>query len=552
MRTSFFALNVAERGLYAAQRSLDIVNHNINNVNTPGYSRQMAVQRAAQAMPVYDGTGMIGTGSEVTSISRIRDEYLDFKYWSESTASGEWEVKATQLEDIEKTFNEPSDSGFNKVLDEYFASLQELSKDPSSTAARKLVVGRGVSMAKYFNNVAVHMEKLQTDLNYTVKLKVDEVNSLGVQLKHLNEQIYSSELDGNVANDLRDQRSVIVDKLSKLANIQAEEVTVGKLPNGREDKHYVVTISGKALVDHFELTQLKVVQRENKLNVNEDVEHLYDVAWEDGNTINIRGGELKGYLDIRDGNDGQDQGNGASPLYKGVPFYIKKINDFVRKFALAVNEGIIESTDSSGTKVFTKINSGHADGYGMKKPGSTTNTTGIRFFTMVGWSSANNKYTELESNEFIGGATTVNALGNLYQKMTAKNFSMSADLTHQEMGEYNVAVSGVAGEKEDNSNLMKIMDMRHNIHLFAEGTPEDYMKSVVSSLGIDSQQAIRIFETQEVITKQIENRRSSISGVSLDEEMANLVKFQHAYNASAKMISTIGQIYDILINRLGT
>ena len=87
--------------------------------------------------------------------------------------------------------------------------------------------------------------------------------------------------------------------------------------------------------------------------------------------------------------------------------------------------------------------------------------------------------------------------------------------------------------------------------MFMEGAPEDFMKSLVATLGIDSQQSVRISDNQQVIVKQIENRRLSDSGVSIDEEMANLIKFQHAYNASAKMITTMAEVYDTLINRLG-
>lgn len=551
MRSSFFGLNVAVSGLYSAQRGLDVVNHNINNVTTPDFSRQLSVQHASRAMSVYDGTGMIGTGSYSAAVERVHDEYLDFKYWSENVSFGEWEVKTTQLEDIEKTLGEPSDSGFNKVMNDYFASMQELSKDPSSTAARKLVIGTGTTLTKYFNSVALHLEKMQADLNYNVKLKVDEVNSLGTRIQQLNKQIYTAELDGNAANDLRDQRVGLVNKLSKLVNIQAGEVVTGKLPTGQDEKHFVITLSGKAFVDHFQMTRLDARQRDYKLNVNEDIGQLYEVRWEDGNEINIKGGELKGYLDIRDGNEGEDQGNGASPNYKGVPFYMKKLNEFVRKFALAMNEGITEGTDSTGAKVFTKTWPGHADGYGMQKPGESTSPTGIRFFTTVGWSPSQNDNTEMTSGEFIGAATTVNQLGNQYQTLKAKNFSVSADLIHQESGEYNIAASGIAGQPEDGSNLMQMIDMRHDVHLFTEGTPEDYMKALISTLGIDAQQSTQIAETQENLTKQIENRRTSVSGVSLDEEMANMIKYQHAYSAAAKMVSTLAEIYDTLVNRVG-
>lgn len=551
MRSSFFGLNVAITGLYAAQRNLDTVGHNLSNINTEGYSRQENIQRASRAMLTYNGSGMVGTGTEVISTVRIRDAYLDYKYWSENISLGEWEVKSTQLTELERLFNEPSQNkaGFNAIMDSFFNAISDLSKNPSDLSARRVVINRGVSMAKYFNSIATHLEKLQSDLNESVKLKVDEINALASQIAQLNQKIHTFEVGGDVANDLRDQRGVLVDKLSKIINIDVNEVVVGKLPNGENNTHFVITVSGKALVDHVNGYKLEVVQRDKKINVEEDIDRLYDVRWEDGNKLEITGGELKGYLDMRDGNEGLDQGNGQSPRFKGIPFYIRRLNEFVRKFALAFNEGIVQT--AGGTDSWIKEHAGHADGYGMQKPGTTVNPTGIRFFTMTGWSNIDNKTTELTSDEFIDNAETVDDIVKRYKMITAKNFSVSGDLLNQQYGEYNLAASLDSGLGEDNSNLLNFLDMRENSHLFSEGTPEDYMTSLIATLGIDSQQAAQFFSSQENLTSYIDNRRVSVSGVSINEEMANLVKFQQAYNASAKMITTMAEIYDKLINGIG-
>lgn len=167
-------------------------------------------------------------------------------------------------------------------------------------------------VAKYFNSIAEHFEYLQNDVNNIIYAKVEEINSLGDQIAKLNKQIYNYEITGNVANDLRDQRDYLVDKLSQLINIQAYEVVCGKLPDGRDDIRFCVTVSGKALVDHTQVSYISAKQREEKLNF-EDIEYLYDIRWADGNTLTIKSGELKGYLDIRDGND---ELNG-SPNYRG-------------------------------------------------------------------------------------------------------------------------------------------------------------------------------------------------------------------------------------------
>ncbi|OPZ86103.1 MAG: Flagellar hook-associated protein 1 [Firmicutes bacterium ADurb.Bin419] len=431
---------------------------------------------------------------------------------------------------MEVTFNEPSDSGFNTILDEFFSSLQELAKDPASEAIRTLVSERGVTVAKYFNSLATHFEKLQIDVNDRIETKVSEINSIGAQIQQLNRQIYSAELDGNTANDLRDQRTLLVDKLSKIINVDASEVVVGKLLNGKEDKRFVITISGKSFIDHFSLSKLAVTQRSSKLNPDEDVTNLYDVGWEDGNKLVIRGGELKGYIDVRDGNEGEN----GSPVYAGIPTYIKKLNQFVQTFARAFNEGYIDY-DNDGV---LEDGTGHADGYGK---GGTT--TGVRFFTMLG---EENK--AVSSTDFIDGETTIAGIADMYSKITAKNFSVSKDI----LDDFNkIATSDTIGEVGNIVNINKLIELRTNTQMFAEGAPEDFMKSVITSLGIDSQQAIRISANQAAIVKQIENRKLSDSGVSIDEEMANLIKHQQAYGAAAQMVNAMAEIYDILINRVG-
>lgn len=540
MGEAFFGLNVAVRGLFSAQRNLNTVNHNLNNINTPGYSRQQAIQVASRPMALADGTGMMGTGSDVIGVRRIRDEYLDFKYWSENLSLGEWSAKKEALSDIEVTFNEPSDSGFTAIMSDFYDSLQELAKDPSSAAVRALVKRRGETLAKFFNSTATHFEELQKDINYRIQTKVEEINSYATQIQQLNRQIYITELDGNTANDMRDQRTLLVDKLSRLINIEANEIVAGHLPDGREDKHFVITISGKTLVDHFSISKLALIQRDSSRKVNfEDVENLYDVRWEDGNQLKIKSGELRGYLDVRDGNEGSGDGpNGIqSPNYKGIPYYQKKLNEFVRTFARAFNEGYIDTDSIKGFSAGDMFGTGHAHGYGYGPAAAD----GIRFFTMIDGGLP------LSSADFLNGATGAEDIYNLYNGVTAKNFAISSDIIDDSNL---IATSSAYGEAGNIEVLNQLLGYRRNDDMFAEGAPEDFMKSLVATLGIDTEQAGNYENNQRVVVDQVFNRRLSESGVSMDEEMANLVKFQHAYNAAAKMIQTMSEIYDTLVNKL--
>ena len=542
--TTFLGFDIATRGLYAAQRGLTNVNHNIDNINTPGYSRQALTQQASRPMLMTDGTGMLGTGTDVTGVIRVRDEYLDTKYRSESQYLGEWGVKDTLLEEMQSMYNEPSDSGFNKVLNDFYDNLQQLSVDPSSLSTRAAVKEKAIMVAKYFNSVAAHFEYLQNDVNNIIYAKVQEINSLSDQIAKLNQQIYNYEVTGNVANDLRDQRGYLVDKLSGLINIQAYEVVAGKLPNGRDDTRFVVTISGKAIVDHTMVSHITTAQRETKLNY-EDIENLYDVGWADGNKLTIRSGELKGYMEIRDGND---ELNG-SPDYRGIPFYQRKMNEFVRVFARTFNEGVI---DIDGDGALDKVN-GHVDGYKLNSVAGDP-AAGIRFFTMK-----DENENLVDSATFMQGAGLViddplttdknEYLDAMYSHITAKNFSISKEIDEDPTN--NIATSGSPEQLGNIENLRSILGLRHNKYMFMEGGPEDYIETIISTMGVDAQQAATNLGSQNIMTKQIDNRRQSISGVSIDEEMGNLVRYQHAYGAAAKMIQTYAEILDILVNRLG-
>lgn len=554
--TTFLGMEIALRGLYSSQRGMANVSHNVDNVNTPGYSRQVLNQKAARPMLVAGKAGMLGLGSDVVSVERVRDTYLDEKYWSEAQYFGEWSVKNTILTDMQTIYNEPSDSGFTKIISDFYTVMQQLSTDPSNPGIRNAVKEKGVMVAKYFNSVAAHFDHLQEDLNNMVYAKVSEINTLADQIQNLNLQIYNYEVMGNIANDLRDQRTYLVDKLSQIVNCSAYEVETGlKLPNGQPEKRFVVTISGKALVDHQHLVHLKCVNRDEKLNA-EDLNNLYEVVWEDGNTINIKSGELKGYLDMRDGNDGMPalNGEGTSPNCKGIPYYQRKMNEFVQVFARTFNEGII---DSDGDGNLDKI-SGHVDGYTLSSSEGDP-ASGIRFFTML-----DQEGKPMSSSDFISMIYQQAADSGItddpatayderlvfgYRNLTARNFSISFDIDSDPVE--NISASSEAGQTGNNENLYSLLEMRHNTYMFMEGSGEDFIKTLISTMGVDGQQYSVYLGIQEGIMNQIENRRQSISGVSLNEEMANLVKYRQIYGAAAHMIQTYSEVLDILINQLG-
>lgn len=468
--------STAVSGLLASQRALYVINHNIVNAKTNGYSRQEALQ-GATSPDILPGIGFLGSGTEIYDIVRVRNSYTDFKYWLENSPYGEWKVKKDTLNELEKLFGEPSNSSFRKYMDDFFSSMEELSKNPSDYAFREPVRQTALSLAKHINETAERLSNLKEEIGFTVGTKVKEINKIGEQIANLNRQIYSLELDGKKANDLRDKRELLIDNLSKIVNVRVDESKEGK---------FRVSISGISLVDHVNVNKIEF-KPENPEKVN-DPKELY---WSNGNKLEVKSGELSGYMDLL-------KGDGSNGGYRGVPFYIEKLDEFAKGFA-------------------DKINEVHSKGYGLN------GETGKAFF-------------EPKDGKDI----------------TASNITLSKDILDDLA---NIACAEVEDGVEDNKNLLKLIKLREDKTFFSgdfsQGTPDDFIKSILSNLAVDSSQAARMDSTEKLIINNILRKRQSESGVSLDEEMGNIVKYQHIYNASARMVTTIDMILDVTINRLG-
>lgn len=489
MRTTFGSFNIATSGLFASQRALDTTSHNISNANTIGYSRQITLQRAT--VPTYSPSGMVGTGVETYDIIRMRSAYLDVKYWGQNKTCKEWSIKEEQLETLEGVFNEPSNTGIRVVMDEFFAALEELSKQPGDSTCRVAVAEKANMLTTTINRNGRELINSIRDVNFSVENKVDEINSLSEQIANLNKNIFSLELGGNKANDLRDQRNVLLDQLSSIVN-----VTVSEMPGPNGNNYLDVKIGGITLINHISYNKLTT---EDCVDTPPDTYYadlealgggkISKVVWEgvSGQEVNIESGELKGLLDIRDG-------NGEDFNYRGIPYYLDKLNEFASSFTAVFNAQHNQGVDYNGNQ-------------------------GQNFFYEDG---------------------TVNCI----------NFKVDPAITADPN---RIAASTSGNGESNNDNVDLLIELRETKINFGTltGTPDDFIKSILSSLAVDSNQAKRMASNTQALVAQTENRRLSMSGVSLDEEMTNMVRFRQAYNASARMVTTLDGVLDTTINRLG-
>ena len=481
MRSTFSGLNIGYKGLAAQQRALDITGHNVANANTEGYTRQDVIMQASPALKVLEG--YVGTGVDVTEFRRIKDEFLDIQMRTENKALGEWEVKSNILNKLEVIFNEPSETSLRSVMDQFWEAWQVLSKNPEGVAARTTVMQRGVALANTFNHLDAQFCDLQADINKSIEVKVNEINSMARQIRDLNDQIIKAEASGQKANDLRDRRDLLLEQLSKNVAIDVVEDNLGAVN---------VTIGGKFLVSRTEIAEIRF--KDNFIDPTQAKLEWYDPFTDASQgPVRLNGGILKGYVEMRD---------------EVIVNYQTKISDLAATIA-------------------EEVNTLHQAGYGLD------GSTGRDFFTKVNDSFAFSAENIQVNQEIIADLNCLAAASELVPDPA----DPEADP---------VAFQG------DGSNALLLAQLKNKLTM-TDGLAsfDDYYRSTVGQLGIQGQEAFQMVENRTSLVEQLINRRESVSGVSLDEEMTNMIRFQHAYTASARVINTMDEMLDVIVNRLG-
>ena len=378
MPSQFFGLNIAYSGLLASNAALNTTSNNIANAETQGYSRQNAQQQAANALRVFTTYGCAGAGVDVIAIERIRDEFYDVKYWDNNAYTGEYNMKQYYMRQIEDYFTDDTViEGFKTIFDDMMSTLGEVAKQAGSDTTKAQFIGYASNLTQYFNSMSSNLSMLQKDVNQELKLKIDEINSLASEIATLNEQINVIEIDGKAnANELRDQRANLIDQLSMIVDVKVIETPIydSNNPDRKTGGHrFLVQIAGgQTLVDASAYNTLECVARKSYEKVNQsDIDGLYDVYWvankltgELGDEFNIynasMGGELKGLVQMRDGNNEEnfqgkvvnigvkkDENGDSMPDSKGNPLKIVEVKveaDYlkdIRKCVLSDNGGKI-------------------------------------------------------------------------------------------------------------------------------------------------------------------------------------------------------------------
>ncbi|MNC06456.1 flagellar hook-associated protein FlgK [compost metagenome] len=421
------------------------------------------------------------------------------------------------LQKLESIVNEPSDTGLRKVLDNFWNAWSDLSQDPENITNRKIVKETTQALTDAMNQVSTQLDALTSDLTTNISLKTSEINSLLQSVGDLNNNITKLEGLGDNPNDLRDQRDLAIDKLSKIANVQVTQLSDG----------YQVTLGGQLVVTGSQVTPVTV----------ESLKSAYD-----GGTIT--GGEVYGMIMSRD---------------KYVADYKTQMNQLANTLA----NGDIEITLPAGTVL----------------PEGTVLNTGTNG-TAVTYSNANNNRTLTDDTKVtvkgingllqlgytVSGTTPEKGLALFTSKdsgaITAGNITLNPEIQkdpNKISTSMRVTGAGTANEKVviGNNDMALIMaglktgKFDFGAALSTPGTVDDFFSSIVGQLGVQTQEAERQTKNAEQLTDQVELNRQSVSGVSLDEEMTDLIKFQHAYSAASRFMTTFDELLNKLINGTG-
>ncbi len=313
MPSTFFGLTIAGSGLSSFQAAINTTANNISNVQTNGYTKQVANRVASEALRVHQKYGTTGSGVTTTSITQVRDFYYDVKYWENSASVGYYDKKLYYMQQIETYYIDDEKTyqkGFSSILDTMFNGLDSLKGNAGDVNKRKEFIGSCQNLASYFTGLSDELQSLQSSCNDEIKTIVSKVNATASKIATLNKQINQLELNGGYANELRDQRAVLVDELSQIVPVTVNEAPI-------KDTHYpdretganwyTVSINGQSIVDGYDYRTLECRPREYKVNQT-DIEGLYDLYWSDtGNSFNTSNasmnGELRALFEMRDGNN---------------------------------------------------------------------------------------------------------------------------------------------------------------------------------------------------------------------------------------------------------
>ena len=556
------ALYTAKEGLLSNLTAINVTGSNIANVNTPGYTRLRPMFESTGTMNAASDQGQ--TGVRIAGIEQIFDKYLNYQIVQQQSFVANYTAQQDLLQRVESILNENNGGGINDALGKFLNAWGNLSSDSSSKSKRDMVVSTGENLAYVFNQRSEELSNLQIMADDNVADAVSTLNGYLTQMAKYNETIVNAEMSGDSASSLRDKRGALLNDISSILDINYVEKSDGSL-------YISLATNGKALVEGFKSWELTTDRDDNS--------NLYNITLKNDPTqqsINaqITGGKLAGLLEVRD---------------TLIPSYLNELNQTASSIINKVNELHTSGYDQDGNtgddffdvsnpKMFEarymQVNDAIASDTRKIAASATINADGDNA-TAITAINNDQMYASLGafsiSDPTAYASGQINNIGQAYKEtltghpITLSRGPTTADWTITDDGGYDSAKlltandSSVTLDLNDDGTVDITFALSGSwntgdtlsFSLAKRGnttTIDGYFNAFIANMGQDVVNASQAIDRETTILNQQIEEREQLSGVSLDEEMVNLIKFQMAYGAAGRMTKTISEIMDILMN----
>jgi flagellar hook-associated protein 1 FlgK len=554
----FSVLNVATSGLFASQQAMDISGQNISNADVEGYSRKRL--NLSTNYRSDEQFGQVGLGVDMINIERMRNSFIDEQIRRQNQDVGNYTELDNTMQSIENIFNEPADTGIQHYMDQFFDSWQNLANNPSDVSARTMVRTNAEILTDVFHNLSGELSNLRQSRNDELEDRVKKVNEISQELLNLNKEIGGIEVGKQNANDSKDKRDLLLKQLSELIDVTTIENEHGQV---------TVTTGGSILVSPVDRQELETYTTSFD---QPDGTTITDIGIRFANSkrqLNPQGGQIKGLLDSRD---------------VIVPSYQKKLDLIATTLVEKVNELHSQGYNLngySGNNFFNELVTGASDikisaevasdvaniaasSAGEIKPAVANQlTAGSHNFGSAAVQLVRDpaSATPTAAKNIVQGTVVVSTPTVTLKEGVDYNINYASgtiQMLHNGYDTQNLDVnfqyrSGGFQGAGDNSNALKIAGLRSDLtmtpDILGNGTSTftEYYASVIGELGLNRNEAQSNLDTRKSLVEQYQSQQDSISGVSIDEEMANLIKYQHTYQAAARIISVTSEMLDTLL-----
>ena len=540
-------INSAMSGLSAAQAALSTTSNNISNYTVAGYSRQTTI--LAEANSTLQGKSYYGNGVNVTGVQREYDSFIAAQLRGSSATYNAANTQYSQVSNIDDLMS-TSTTNLSTAIQGFFSNMQNVVSNANDPAARQSMLSNSQGLVNQFQTQAQYLTNMQNSVNTNIASDVDQINTFTTQISNLNQQIAKlSTANGATPNDLLDQRDQLVNGLNNIVGVTVSQ----------QDGSYTVSMAnGLSLVNGFQSTKLVAMPSSSDLT-RTTVGYVDPQA---GNVqlpeSSITTGSLGGMLSFRS----QD-----------LDLAQNQLGQLAAAFTTSFNAVHKQGFDSNGNQGVDFFNIGTPTAQGDSKNTSSatltaawTNTSALQASNYtVSYDGTNWSATRLSDNSKTtltrttsGGVTTLNLDGmsltvngtpNAKDSFLVKPVQnvvngMSVAITSGSQ----IAAAAATGGESDNRNAQKLLALQDAKIVNGNATISQAYGAMVSTVGNKTQALKTASTTQQNVVTQLTNRQQSVSGVNLDEEYANLTKYQQYYMANAQVLKTASTVFDALLS----